>query len=296
MNRRKLLKIGLGSGLVAVVAAAGLTVASPTLAQGVAAPVAALTQRGGGPMGGRGMQMSTIATALSMTEADLRTELEAGKSVSDVATAKNVSLDKVISAIVDAETKNLQQAVTDGKLTQAQADTMLSNLKLTLPSQLQTKVVAGMKGGFEGGRGGMKGGMQLTTIATALGMTETDLRTELQAGKSVADVATTKSISLDKVISAIVDAETKNLQQAVTDGKLTQAQADQRIADLKANLPAQLAQKGLPAGGPGRGHGGPGGRGPGGPNGQNGQNGGFPNGPLPGGQQQNPGATPAPGA
>lgn len=263
MNRRKLLKIGLGSGIVAVVAAAGLAVASPTMAQNITAPVAALTQHGGGPGGpggiGRGgMQLSTIATALGMTEADLRTELQAGKSVADVATAKNVSLDTIISAVVAEQTKSLTQAVTAGKLTQAQADTMLSNLKLTLPSQLQTKMVAGMERGFDGGRGGMKGGAQLTTIATALGMTEADLRAELQAGKSVADVATAKSVSLDKVISAIVDAETKNLTQAVTNGKLTQAQADQRIADLKANLPTQLAQKGWIGGGRGggRGHGG----------------------------------------
>ncbi len=37
MNRRKLLKIGLGTGLVAAVAAASLAVASPTLAQGITA-------------------------------------------------------------------------------------------------------------------------------------------------------------------------------------------------------------------------------------------------------------------
>lgn len=263
MNRRKLLKIGLGSGIVAVVAAAGLSVASPTLAQNVAAPVAALTQRGGGPGGmGHGMQLSTIATALGMTEAELQTELQAGKSVADVATAKNVALDKVISAIVDAETKEWQAAVTAGTLTQAQADTLLSNLKLTLPSQLQTKMVVGLNRGFDGGRGGIKGGAQLTTIATALGMTEAELRTELQAGKSVADVATTKNVALDKVISAIVDEETKELQAAVTAGKLTQAQADQRITDLKANLPTQLAQKGWIGGGRGDGRGG--GRGHGG--------------------------------
>ncbi len=88
-------------------------------------------------------------------------------------------------------------------------------------------------------------------------MTEADLRAELRAGKSVADIATAKNVSLDKVISAIVDAETKTLAQAVTDGKLTQAQADQRIANLKANLPALLAQKDWTNGGsrrPGRQH------------------------------------------
>ena len=283
MNRRKLLKIGLGSSLVAVVAAAGLSVASPTLAQSLtaSAPAAIVTERGGGPggpMGRGGMQMSTIATALGITEDELRTELQAGKSVAEVASAKNVSLDTVVSAIVAEQTKNLQQAVTDGKLTQAQADTLLSNLKLTLPSQLQTKMVAGMGPGADGGRGmkgGKPGGMQLSTIATALGITEDELRTELQAGKSVADVASAKSVSLDTVVNAVIAAETTKLQQAVTDGKLTQAQADQRLADLKANLPTQLAQKGMFDGGrgPGRGTG----RGP-------------------GSQQQTPSATPAPGA
>ncbi len=255
MDRRKLLKIGLGSGFVAVMAAAGLAAASPTLAQSGAAPMAALTERGGRPGGiGRGgMQLSTIATALGMTEADLRTELQAGKSVADVASAKSVSLDTIVNAVVTAEQTRLQQAVTDGKLTQAQADTMLSNLKLTLPSQLQTKTVVGLSRRANGGLG-FKSGAKLSAIATALGVTEADLRTELQAGKSVADVAAAKNVSLDTVINAIVDAETKTLAQAVTDGKLTQAQADQRIANLKANLPAQLAQKGW--GGGGRGPGG----------------------------------------
>ena len=127
MDRRKLLKIGLGSGFVAVMAAAGLATASPTLAQSGAAPMAALTERGGRPGGiGRGgMQLSTIATALGMTEADLRTELQAGKSIADVASAKSVSLDTIVNAVVTAEQARLQQAVTDGKLTQAQADILI---------------------------------------------------------------------------------------------------------------------------------------------------------------------------
>ncbi len=124
--------------------------------------------------------------------------------MADVAAAKNVSIDAIVNAVVAEQTKTLTQAVTDGKITQAQADILLNNLKLTLPSQLQTKMVAGMKGDFDGGRGGMKGGMQLSTIATALGVTEADLKTELQAGKSVADVATAKSVSLDTVVNAVL--------------------------------------------------------------------------------------------
>lgn len=266
MNRRQMLRIALGSSAAALVAAAGLAVASPTLAQGVSAinPAAALSadaERGRGPLGRGGMQLSAVATALGMTEAELRTELEAGKSVADVAAAKNVSLDAVTNAIVDARTQELAQAVTDGKLTQAQADALISNLKLTLPGQLQTKMVPGLQRDWDGGRGGrghgdkgggIRTGAQLATVATALGVTQAELWTELQAGKSVADVAAAKNVALDTVINAIVAEQTAALQLAVTNGRLTQAQADERIASLKANLPTLLAQPGLFQRGPGR--------------------------------------------
>jgi len=73
----------------------------------------------------------------------------------------------------------------------------------------------------------------------------------------VADVATEQSIDLNTVITAIVAEQTTALQQAVTDGRLTQEQADQQLAMLKANLPHLLSLKG----GMGHGMGGPGGRG-----------------------------------
>jgi hypothetical protein len=217
----------------------------------------------GGPgFGHGGAHLATIAASLGMTEADLRTELQGGKSVADVASVKSVSLDTVVNAIIATQTETLKQAVTVGRLTQAQADTLLANLKVTLPGQLQTKMVAGLKGPGFGERGpggpGMRGGASLTTIATALNMTEADLRTELQSGKSVADVASAKSVALDTVINAIVAEQTTKLNQAVTNGKLTQTQADEMLAKLKADLPTLLAQKGN-LGGPGRGPG----RGPG---------------------------------
>jgi transposase len=259
MKRRTWVKLGLGGGLVALVASAGLAIGTPALAQGTAAITqVAQVARGGGPGFGHRANLAATATALNMTEAELRTEMEAGKSITEIASAKGISIDTVIDAIVTAETEQLKQAVTDGRMTQAQADTIIANLKLTLPSQLQTKPVVGLKGGLGGERGGRGGfgvrGASLATIATALNMTEAELRTELQAGKSVADIAAAKNVSLDTVVNAIVAEHTTKLVQAVTDGKLTQAQADEQIAKLKETLPTMLAQPGL-HGGPGRGPG-----------------------------------------
>lgn len=253
--KSKLLKLGLGATVASMFATGVLVTALPAMAQSTApgtTPGQATQQdqggRFGGRHGGRGMQTAEIAKALSMTEADLRTELQAGKSVADIASAKGVSLDSIISALITAQTDRLKQAVTNGNITQAQADTMLANLKLTLPSQLQTKWVGNPLNegsGKHGDRGQGKGVQQgLQTVAKTLNMTDAELRTELQAGKSVSDVAAAKSVSISTVIDAVVAEQTAVLKQAVTDGKITQAQADQRLTQLKGNLPKLFELKG----------------------------------------------------
>ena len=276
MKRSMWFTTGLGAGAVALVAAAGLVAGSPAFAQSANPPAATPNAQtapgmrggrgfGGGFIGRGGANIATVAKALNMTEVDLRTELQSGKSIADVAAAKNVSLDTIVSAIVADQTTMLKQAVTDGKLTQAQADTMLANLKLTLPSQLQVKYVAGIggdhgfggPGGDHGGRGGFggRGGASFTVVAKALTMTEADLRTQVQAGKTIADVAKAKNVDLSTISAALLADEKTRVTQAVTDGKLTQAQADQKLADAPAHITAFLNGT-MSQRGPGRGHGG----------------------------------------
>ncbi len=119
-----------------------------------------------------GANIAVVAKSLNMTEAELRTELQAGKSIADVASAKGVSVDTIVSAIVADQTEKLKQAVTDGKLTQAQADAVLANLKITVPSQLQVKQVAGLEGrgfggpGERGGKGGPGGPAACAVVQT----------------------------------------------------------------------------------------------------------------------------------
>ncbi|HST81059.1 MAG TPA: hypothetical protein VLL08_04935 [Kineosporiaceae bacterium] len=128
------------------------------------------------------------------------------------------------SAPVDRIKEALSGLVTDKTLTQAQADKVASTLK-------SAGVGRGGPGG--GGFGGHRGGgHDLSTAATALGMTEADLRTALGSGKTLAAVAKEKSVSVDTLISALVKAEKERIAKEVTDKKITQAQADERLADL----------------------------------------------------------------
>ena len=93
------------------------------------------------------------------------------------------------------------------------------------------------------GRGNW-GGPDNSLVAVAakvLGMEQTALVAELNAGKTIADVAAAKSVALDKIVAAFVQPHIDWLNQAVKDSKITQAQADQSIAAMKANITAKLS-------------------------------------------------------
>ncbi len=110
------------------------------------------------------------------------------------------------------------------------------------------------------GPGGPGRGAELAAVAKALGLTETDLRTQLMTGKSLATIAKAKGVALQTVIDAIVAQEKTELAAAVKAGRLTQAQADQMSKDLVARATEQAnripGQRG--PGGPGESRGGPG--------------------------------------
>ena len=127
--------------------------------------------------------------------------------------------------------------------------------------------------GNHGGRGGA-GGLDaddLTAAAKALGMTEADLTAALNGGQTPAEIAKAKGVDLQKVIDAIVAVEKTEIAAAVKAGTMTQAQADERIANLAAHVTDEVNGVAGGPGGPGgmggdggrgHGHGGPSGHGP----------------------------------
>ena len=157
----------------------------------------------------------------------------------------------------------LKDLVTKGTLTQAQADAV-------------TAAAAAAKAAHDanhpmGGKGGLLGADRAaieTLVSTTIGVDTATIKSRLQAGESLAQIAGTKK---DALIAALVADETKRIDAAVTAGKLTAAQA----TTLKANLVAHVTEEVNAVGGKGPfgkgpkggkgGHGGRGGHGHGGP-------------------------------
>ena len=72
--------------------------------------------------------LDAAARYLGLTDAQLRTRLRSGKSLAQVASDQNKSVDGLKSAIENAVKKRLDQAVADKRLTQSQEDEILSDL------------------------------------------------------------------------------------------------------------------------------------------------------------------------
>lgn len=106
------------------------------------------------------------------------------------------------------------------------------------------------------GGGGMGADDSLIAVAAEkLGMTQQALVAELQT-KTVAQVAAEKNVKLDDIVNAFVAPREQRMQAAVAAGYLTQAQADQMLATMKAQVTARLSQPWTAQGyGPGMGYG-----------------------------------------
>lgn len=148
-----------------------------------------------------------------------------------LATRLGIDLAKLKDAITGAYSDTIDQAVKDGRLTQDQANQLKQNLNQGFPF-FERGFFFGEKRGFDRGFGfgfhfGMMGDFGPAEFAKALGMNQQDLVTELQAGKTISDVAKEHNVDLAKVKQTVLDDLKANLDQAVTNGRLTQAQETQ---------------------------------------------------------------------
>jgi cytidylate kinase len=220
--------------------------------------------------------LATVSKTLGITEAELKTELQAGKSVADVAKAKNIDIATVKAALLAEAKAHIDAEVAAGKHTAAEGVTELAEMTSRIDTMLTTAGLPargphgeGGKGGHEGGKGG-PGKFMSATLATTLKLTQEELKTQLHSGKSLADVAKAQNVDIADVKSVLKSDFSAHLAEEVTSGEHTQAEADAKLAEFTTNLDTMVNRVG-PAGGmkgEGRGPGGPGGRHGHGPMGQ----------------------------
>jgi hypothetical protein len=158
-----------------------------------------------------------------------------------VARHLGISRQKLDDATKAAAIDQVDAQLKAGQITQAQADELKKRIQ-----DGDIPPLGGLRGGGPGfGLGGPGGpgrllkagiGDSLTAAAKYLGLSESDLRTQLSDGKSLADVAKAQSKDLAGLEQAILAAAKTDLDKAVSDKRLTQSQGDDIYNRLKDNI------------------------------------------------------------
>ncbi|MGG0882539.1 hypothetical protein ABE130_00135 [Brevibacillus parabrevis] len=211
-----------------------------------------MNHHGGGIKGVSFKENTELLSLLKLDADKLAEELKAGKSLAAVAEAQGVSVDDLVSLLVEQQEAKLKEAVTAGKLTQEQADKMNENAAERVKEMVQnTHQDRGPGKGFGFGFGGFDKNEELLSL---LKLDADKLGEELKAGKSLAAVAEAQGVSVDDLVSLLVEQQEAKLKEAVTAGKLTQEQAD-KMNENAAERVKEMVQNTHQDRGPGKGFG-----------------------------------------
>lgn len=179
----------------------------------------------GGSLHGSGDDLQAAATYLGTTTDSLLTQLRAGKTLAQIASGTSgKSTAGMIAALVASEKTELADAVKANRLTQSQADAIAANLQ-----QRFTDVVNGVRpdhgpGGFDGPHAF---GGPFAAATTYIGISESALVTQLQAGKTLAQIANATS---GKSAAGLIAALVADAKQHF--GSNVPSDLEQRITDL----------------------------------------------------------------
>jgi hypothetical protein len=171
-----------------------------------------------------------------------------------LASALGITQTQLTDALKKAEIGTIDQAVANGDLAKNPADAMKQRFE-----QGNGTGPFGLFGFGRGDRGMLGPGPRgpfmdeqvvLKAVADKLGLTVTDLQTQLRSGKTLADLAKDKNLNVQDLYTAAANSAKPQLDQAVKDGKLTQAQADQILQQIQQGKYALRGPMVGPMGGP----------------------------------------------
>lgn len=181
----------------------------------VAGVAAALAVAGGGA--------AIAATKLASPQEESQAVID------DAAQQLGVQPSKLSDALKKALGNRVDAAVAAGRITKAEGERMKQRI------EADDFPLFGFP--HRGGPGFARIG-PLHAAARFLGLTDAELRTQVESGKTLAQVAKDKGKSVDDLVQALLDDAKKHLDDAVAAGRMTKAQEDRALADLKQHLTA----------------------------------------------------------
>jgi transposase-like protein len=179
--------------------------------------------------GGTAAAAAVLGGGAAIAATQLSPAEESDAIVADAAKQLGVDADELDAALTKALENRIDAAVEAGQLTEAQA----AEMKQRIAAGDVPLVGLGPGGGH---RGGHHGFVELDAAATFLGVTEDALRTRLENGDTLAEVAKAEGKTASGLVDALVAAAKTDLDERVAEGRLTETQRTSILADLESRI------------------------------------------------------------
>jgi hypothetical protein len=171
------------------------------------------------------------SAAIAATQLSPKQESQA--VLNDAANQLGVTPSELSAALKSALEKRIDAAVASGRITKAQGEEMKQRIE---SGGFPLFGLGHGPGMFEHHE--MFGG--LVAAAAYLGLTEDELRSQLESGKSLTDVAKAHGKSVEGLVQAMVADTRKHLDDAVAEGHITKAQETQMLSHLERTIRAMV--------------------------------------------------------
>jgi hypothetical protein len=179
--------------------------------------------------GGTAALAAVVGVGGAVAAGQLSPTEESDAIVADAAKQLGVSADKLDAALTQALENRVDAAVSAGTITAAQAAALKQRIEAgEVP-------LVGVGPGL-GHRGGHHGFVDFSAAAGYLGLTEAQLRTKLESGDTLAEVATAQGKTAAGLVAALRQAAKADLDEKVAAGRITAAQRTSILADLESRL------------------------------------------------------------
>jgi hypothetical protein len=178
--------------------------------------------------GGAAALAAVIGGGAAVAATQLTPSEESDAIVEDAAKQLGVSAEKLDAALKQALENRVDAAVEAGTLTEAQG------------VELKERIEAGEVPLIGIGPGGAHRGhhrfVDFAAAADFLGITEAKLRSSLEGGDTLAEIATANGKTAAGLVDALVASAKADLAEKVAEGRLTDAQRDSIVADLEERM------------------------------------------------------------
>lgn len=208
---------------------------------GLEAPAPGLPPLPGLPPMAGGLDSTTLLTALNMSQDQLRTALESGQSLYDIAAAQGADVQQIVGLATTALKSVLERELSDDRITTAQYESRLNeaaaraeaSLKRTHPKPpTPGQEPAATPAGWGPAMGPGLEQIDSDKLLSVLGIGQEELAELLQSGQSLADIADARSIDRQQLADLAARAMYAHLDQELSEKMIWTDEYEARKQDV----------------------------------------------------------------